>query len=132
MENVPSLQSKFKGRLFGQLLEMSEALNYDVHFSVLNSVQYGVPQRRKRLFVVGTERGIAFSFPTPTHKDSLTTHNPDLFDDTNHSLSEFRTVRDALSDLPIISDGCRHGLLPYNSGPTSSYQEEIRGQLTGW
>jgi DNA (cytosine-5)-methyltransferase 1 len=54
-----------------------DGLYYRVVHRVLNAADYGVPQKRERLFIVGmrADLGIAWSFPTPTHSaDSLLWH----------------------------------------------------------
>lgn len=46
-------------------------LKYNVVFQLLNAADYGVPQRRERVLIVGVraDLGITFSFPTPTHEE---------------------------------------------------------------
>jgi len=54
-----------KGRLTA-LARRLAALGYDVHSATLSAAEFGVPQNRRRLFVVGTRRP-GFAFPVPTH-----------------------------------------------------------------
>ena len=103
-------------------------LHYQVLARVLNAANFGVPQRRERVFIVGfrADLGIKWSFPEPTHsQDALLwtqVSSGDYWDEhrvprrnrvlntrtevTAKRLSEkpcllpWRTVRDALSDLP--------------------------------
>lgn len=66
MENVKGLASvKFKDYL-SNAIDDFKALGYRVHHTVLNSADYGVPQFRERLFIVGL-RNDGFEFPEPTH-----------------------------------------------------------------
>lgn len=48
-----------------------KGLKYNVVFQLLNSADYGVPQRRERVLIVGVraDLGITFSFPMPTHEE---------------------------------------------------------------
>ncbi len=64
-ENVSGLVSHDNGRTLKTMLRiLKEDLDsYDVQFKVLNAVNYSVPQKRQRLFIVGTKKGINFSFP---------------------------------------------------------------------
>ncbi|SFC79899.1 DNA cytosine methyltransferase [Ruminococcus albus] len=57
MENVPGLLSHDKGRTFETILQTLDELGYDVAWQVLNSADFGVPQARKRVFIIGFLRG---------------------------------------------------------------------------
>ncbi|MCF8258009.1 MAG: DNA cytosine methyltransferase [Flavobacteriales bacterium] len=66
MENVKGLTL---GRFRPYLLQAAyklEKIGYEVAIRVLNSADFGVPQRRERVFVIGVRDGV-FSFPVPTH-----------------------------------------------------------------
>jgi DNA (cytosine-5)-methyltransferase 1 len=68
-ENVPGLLSWGGGAYFRGLLAEFEALGYAVQYAVLDAASYGVPQRRRRVFIVGNRTGKAFPWPAPTHGD---------------------------------------------------------------
>lgn len=53
IENVPGLFSSRSGRDFGQILNALDELGYGVAWRVLDSQAFGVPQRRRRVFIVG-------------------------------------------------------------------------------
>lgn len=53
LENVPGLLSHDRGRTFKTILSALDELGYDVAWQVLNSKDFGVPQSRKRLYIVG-------------------------------------------------------------------------------
>jgi DNA (cytosine-5)-methyltransferase 1 len=80
------------------LLETARALGYGAAARVLNAADYGVPQTRKRAVVLGLF-GAEPSFPAPTHVD------PELRDLTTFAMPPWRTVRDAIADLPHLPDG---------------------------
>jgi len=67
MENVPGLLNKAKGEVFKRVLDAFDALGYRLNNKVLNSADYGVPQIRKRLFILGSRDGSLLEFPAPTH-----------------------------------------------------------------
>jgi DNA (cytosine-5)-methyltransferase 1 len=49
------------------LEEFGKLKEYDVELHQVNAANYGVPQRRQRIFIIGVKKGIDFSFPLPTH-----------------------------------------------------------------
>lgn len=57
LENVPGLLSHDKGRTFAVILSALDELGYDVTWQVLNSKNFGVPQSRKRVYIIGYLRG---------------------------------------------------------------------------
>lgn len=57
LENVKGLLSHDKGRTFGTILNTLDELGYDCEWQVLNSKNFGVPQNRERVFIVGHLRG---------------------------------------------------------------------------
>lgn len=59
LENVRNLRTHDKGNTFKVILDVLDKLNYKVYSKVLNSVDYGVPQKRNRLFMVCIRKDIA-------------------------------------------------------------------------
>ena len=53
LENVKGLLSHDKGKTFGTILNTLDELGYDIQWQVLNSKDFGVPQNRQRVFIVG-------------------------------------------------------------------------------
>lgn len=92
MENVPGLVSSDGGNDFKKILLNYAKLKYHVFWSVINAVEYGIPQKRKRLFLVGFKEKINFSFPKKTHGN-------------DDKLEPFATSGEVLSDL---DDGVTH------------------------
>jgi DNA (cytosine-5)-methyltransferase 1 len=65
LENVKQLKSHDGGRTLLVIKEKLEALGYFVHMKVLNALDFGLPQKRERIIIVGFREDIDFSFPTP-------------------------------------------------------------------
>lgn len=57
LENVKGLLSHDKGATFGTILQTLDELGYDAEWQVLNSKDWGVPQNRERVFIIGHLRG---------------------------------------------------------------------------
>jgi len=97
MENVPDIRSYTDGDdlLLNKALNKLESLGYNSEWKVLRADHYGVPQIRRRLFLVGNRLGLPINWPEKTHEN-----NP-------------VTVWEAISDLPIIPHGHRQDEMPY-------------------
>lgn len=66
MENVPGLVTKRAMPYFESTLKQFAQLGYRLNWAVLYAADYGVPQKRKRLFVLGNKKE-SLRFPSPTH-----------------------------------------------------------------
>lgn len=65
LENVRNLVAHDNGNTFKVIREHLEALGYIVHAKVLNALDFGVPQKRERIIIVGFLKDIPFEFPKP-------------------------------------------------------------------
>ena len=94
IENVPGLEAGEAGdkRPFLELVTLLDELGYHHDCGVLRALDYGVPQNRRRLFLIASAFG-PVSLPAPTHG---TDENP------------HPTVRDAISHFPPIAAGEKH------------------------
>lgn len=72
-ENVRALLSHDEGRTWNTIKSVFEELNYDFKFKTLNAKDYGIPQNRERIFVVGFRKDVnlqkEFEFPDPIKLD---------------------------------------------------------------
>lgn len=89
-ENVVGILSMNKGKLFTQIQNEFEELGYILKQEVLNSVDFGVPQQRERVILVGMKKENNFIYPAPTH---------------GKDLKPYVTLKDAIGDLPVIKSG---------------------------
>ncbi len=71
-ENVKGIISSNSGRDFKVILAVFSNIGYDVSWKVLNAADYGVPQKRERVFIVGvrSDLGVKYVFPEPTHSEN--------------------------------------------------------------
>ncbi len=89
-ENVPGILSKTHINEFNNILKEFESAGYNISYKLLNARNYGVPQERRRVVVVGYRKDIgkSFTFPEPT--------NPK---------EKWLTLKDAIGDLPDAVPG---------------------------
>lgn len=64
LENVKLLVNHNKGRTLARILETLREMEYECEYRVLNALDFGLPQKRERIFIVGYRKGIKFVWPT--------------------------------------------------------------------
>lgn len=65
LENVKQLVGHDKGKTLKVILKSLKELGYHVQYSVLNALDYGLPQKRERIVIVGHKEPIMFTYPNP-------------------------------------------------------------------
>lgn len=97
MENVAGLVNGIGKNVFEGVLKRLNNLGYRTIYDVVDCADYGVPQRRKRLVVIGTRLpDLRILFPRKTNQNP---NSPDTY------LPAWKTVREVISDLPEIKAG---------------------------
>jgi len=125
IENVPNVLNKKSkdGHSFLDLVtKIAQEIGYEVSYNILNSLNYGVPQSRRRAFIVLHLKGTKFHFPEITHGGAS---------DNQFSLFPLKspvTVGEALDDLPLVDVGGIGSGLPYITPPNNNYQKYCRGK----
>jgi len=66
-ENVKGLLSMQKGKVIEMIIKDFQELGYDVNYKLLKASEYGVPQHRERVFIIGNNLGLKNPFPKKTH-----------------------------------------------------------------
>ena len=91
LENVKQLKSHDKGRTFQTIIDHLNKAGYKVFYEILKARDFGVPQNRERIYIVGfLDHSINFDFPKPTN---LPTRVGDILDDI---VDEKYTISDKL------------------------------------
>lgn len=67
LENVKQLRGHDKGRTLRRIMETLHDLGYFANYKILNALDYGLPQRRERIFIVGFLEPIEFCWPKKHH-----------------------------------------------------------------
>jgi len=102
MENVVGMVSWMNGKVIGEIkdhIEKPILLNgkeykYKIDFKVLNAANFGVPQNRYRVFIIGNRMDMENPFPKPTHSNAT----PLFFDE----LSPYISVKDSIEHLSDV------------------------------
>lgn len=110
LENVSGLLLTEEGFFLETIINKLKKIGYTVTFKLLNSADFGVPQRRERVFIVGSLHGTAFEFPKIS---------------TNKRVS----VKEALHDLPKLQNGMMLDEASYRTVSKSAYAKTLRGEL---
>jgi DNA (cytosine-5)-methyltransferase 1 len=92
-----------------QILDEFNKIGYILNYKLFNAVDFGVPQKRERFFLVGSKHGIVFDFPKIKQQKPI-------------------TVKEAIFDLPILCNGADFYSLDYRYEPNSAYAKILRGE----
>lgn len=92
-ENVKGILSLEKGAVFKMILSDFSKAGYKVEYKVLNAANFGVPQKRERVIIIGVRNDldIVIKHPSPTHAEQNNLFN---------KLKPWVTVAQAVSHLP--------------------------------
>jgi DNA (cytosine-5)-methyltransferase 1 len=109
-ENVKGLIETEGGYFLDAVLAGFRKAGYTTSHFVLNSADFGVPQRRHRLFIVGSLHGSELAKPHPT-------------------CGKHVTVAEAIGDLPDLDNGAAADEAPYRHRALTKYARMLRGEL---
>ena len=118
LENVRNLTAHDNGRTFQVICNHLKELGYRVHAKVLNALDYGLPQKRERVIIVGFLNDVVFDFPAPIFKRKT------LSDILEHDVDKKYYVRDFIRTSRIERLKIKNYPRPYIS------HENIAGSVT--
>lgn len=102
LENVRQLTTHDKGRTFKIILKRLEDLGYFIHYKILNGLDFGVPQKRERIILVGFKEPYLFEFPANGVKEKSLSDilEPEGQIDKKYFLSEYfrKKVKEKLKE----------------------------------
>lgn len=134
LENVLGLLTHKRGRSLTTLVESFEQAGYATDWRVINAANFGLPQNRERLIVVGNREGRRFEWPPPTHDtEHRSMAGPGsrrlVVDPLFHAaVKPALTVMDAIHDLPPVTAG--RGATHYLDVTPTEYEHEMRAGCT--
>jgi len=118
-ENVKGLLSMQGGELLKTIISLFESLGYKVKYKLLNAADYGAPQIRERVIIIGSKLKAEFEYPEPTHYNPEGENN--LF---KNSLKPYLTLEEAISDLSFIKTN--EESFEYANEPQNDFQKLMR------
>lgn len=131
-ENVVGLLTHEGGSRLRAVLSGLEAVGYRVSWRILNAANYGVPQNRERIVIVGSRDGVPFLWPRPTnhheHK-GMAGSRPEVVRTTSLldcDLPSAITVDQAIGDLPPVESGGAAENYDPMRPPATTYQRRMR------
>lgn len=113
-ENVTGIKSSKASdgsKVIDNLQKAFEDIGYHINIHTLNAADYGVPQKRKRVFIIGNKNGVDISAPIQTHYDQIT------------NKKQWITSFEAISDLEFPTE---IGEIKYKHEPLGEYQSLMR------
>lgn len=114
LENVPDMALGDDMVVLRRLIGRLESAGYEVDARIVDTWEYGVPQHRQRLILVGVREGDQFNWPDPTDRV---------------------TVREAIGDLPELkvepNMPIGHASMPYGDPAMSDFARRARKRCTG-
>lgn len=114
IENVPGMATLYDGQIKDEILKRFDNMGYNIQCKILCAADYGVPQMRKRLIFMGVRKDIGEPvFPEP------------IFTPDN-----YRTCREAISDLPSRENELGTEEDSYSCEPQTEYQKLMRKNST--
>lgn len=126
-ENVKGILSMKKGKVFDMIKKDFKKLGYNVDARLLNAAEYGVPQARERVVIIGNRIGVENPYPKPTHwvdskkyESKKGLKDPVTVEETIGFLSEVR-----LSDKPITLE---NGMVIYNHMAATNVYDKFWGR----
>jgi len=118
LENVKQLRGHDKGRTLEIIIQTLKNLGYYVSYKVLNALDFGLPQKRERIVIVGHLENVMFHFPSPRRPFKSLAKILEKQVDPKFYASEYIQQKRQLSHIPKISPSIWH---ENKSGNISSY-----------
>ncbi len=111
IENVPNLITANEGYFLKEIEMIFNNLNYKINAKILHANKFGVPQIRKRAFILARKKDINFQL--------------------NESNNRTTVFQDSVSDLPELKSGEGEEFINYVKKPLNLYQQSMRKNSNG-
>lgn len=130
LENVVGLSTHARGSILTHMQELFHSLGYSTDWRILNTANFGIPQKRERFILIGAEKGGRINFPEPTHSfHGKTVGSKDksrMLTARRDKAPKALSVMEAIGDLPEIESG--HAADYYCEAQTEYQRERRKGE----
>lgn len=118
-ENVKGLITLQKGAIIKKIISEFNNVGYNVEFKLLKAVDYGIPQKRERVFIIGIRNDIAYNyeFPTPTHEESKYVTLNSVIDSLEVENPKYYFSEKAVQGMKNAKNNMKRGLWQDLNGP---------------
>jgi len=118
LENVPGILSMRKGEAIKEIIQSFEEIGYHVNTPFkLKAEEFGVPQKRRRVFIIGSLKKISILPPQP------------LFSEDDENLPAPITVGEAIGSLPPLKANEGEVEIDVDYCPNSYYEKLLAGEI---
>ncbi len=118
LENVPGILSMRKGEAIKEIIQSFEEIGYHVNKPFkLKAEEFGVPQKRRRVFIIGSLKRITIIPPKP------------LFSEEDNPLPYPITVKEAIGSLPKLEASGGQFEMDVDYCPKSNYEKLLAGKI---
>lgn len=111
-ENVKGLMTLQKGAIITKIMDEFREMGYNVRYRLIKAVEYGIPQRRERVIIVGIRKDLEFSFeyPQPTTQEGHYTPLSAVIDKLAISESKYYFSERAVQGVKNAKNNMKRGL----------------------
>ena len=128
-ENVTGLlTATLNGKHIVDRIKKELSARYNVKLDVLNSANYGVPQIRKRVIIIGVRDDLDVDIETVYASIAKTHYDPEMPEAARGDLKKFVTVRDAIEELPKLLPGQGSKTISFQSKRSNEFLQTIVGK----
>jgi DNA (cytosine-5)-methyltransferase 1 len=122
MENVPGILTMRKGEAIKEIIHAFADAGYHVGTPLkLTAADFGVPQKRKRVILIGCRENIAIDQPAPLFSDKK---------DGLFPLPPYVSVREAIGSFPPITDGGGEDVMDITIDNPSAYDRLMAKEIS--
>src|SRR3989344_7823676 len=118
MENVPGILTMRKGEAIKEIIGCFREAGYNVNIPLkLKAEEFGVPQKRRRVFIIGSLKNVKIKAPLP------------LFSEEDNNLPNPITVKEAIGGLPSLDANDGNSEMEIDYVPQSNYEKLMAGEI---